>query len=173
MPRLDGREALRRLRQAGNWTPSFSSPRLVNLQSGHGLEEGADDYLNKPFDPLELVAASSVLRRAHLVVPPSPRHNVAEQRPTPGSPGSPAWLNGGTDPDAQGLRLLEYLMMHPMSSSAGTPAGCGLAGLCHRHRTVDTRMPNCAVLGDDPTSQYIETVPGQGYRFVGVVEAGS
>jgi DNA-binding winged helix-turn-helix (wHTH) protein len=39
-------------------------------------------------------------------------------------------------------------------------------------RTVDTRIAELRrVLGDDPAEPlYIETVPGQGYRFVGPVE---
>jgi DNA-binding winged helix-turn-helix (wHTH) protein len=42
-------------------------------------------------------------------------------------------------------------------------------------RTVDTRIAELRrILGDDPTQPcYIKTVPGQGYRFVGIVEAGS
>jgi CheY-like chemotaxis protein len=34
MPRLDGREVLRRLRQADNWTPSSCSPRSASPRSG-------------------------------------------------------------------------------------------------------------------------------------------
>jgi DNA-binding winged helix-turn-helix (wHTH) protein len=39
---------------------------------------------------------------------------------------------------------------------------------------VDTRVAEVRrVLGDDPAEpMYIETVPGQGYRFVGRVEVG-
>ncbi len=42
-------------------------------------------------------------------------------------------------------------------------------------RTVDTRIAELRrALGDSPTDpQYIETVTGQGYRFVGFVEAAS
>jgi len=41
-------------------------------------------------------------------------------------------------------------------------------------RTVDTRIAEIRpALDDDPSDPlYIETVPGQGYRFVGIVEAG-
>ena len=40
-------------------------------------------------------------------------------------------------------------------------------------RAVDTRIAELRrALDDDPTDpQYIETVPGQGYRFIGTVEA--
>src|SRR5437879_353763 len=57
MPKLDGREVLRRLRQADNWIPVILLTRVGNTaERTLGLQEGADDYLNKPYDPLELVA---------------------------------------------------------------------------------------------------------------------
>ena len=66
MPKLDGRETLRRLRQAGNWTPVILLTQVgESTERAMALEEGADDYLNKPFDPHELVARiRAVLRRA-------------------------------------------------------------------------------------------------------------
>jgi DNA-binding response OmpR family regulator len=57
MPRLDGRETLRQLRQANNWTPVILLTQVgESIERAMALEEGADDYLNKPFDPHELVA---------------------------------------------------------------------------------------------------------------------
>ena len=72
MPRLDGREALRRLRRAGNWTPVILLTQVgESAERAMALEEGADDYLNKPFDPIELVARiQAVLRRARPDRPP-------------------------------------------------------------------------------------------------------
>src|SRR5712692_11769000 len=52
MPVMDGREALRRLRQADNWTPVLLLTQVGEAgERAMALEEGADDYLNKPFDP--------------------------------------------------------------------------------------------------------------------------
>ena len=52
MPRLDGREVLRQLRQAGNWIPILLLTQVGEAgERAMALEEGADDYLNKPFDP--------------------------------------------------------------------------------------------------------------------------
>ena len=66
MPRLDGRAVLRQLRQQGDWTPVILLTQVGEaFERAMALEEGADDYLNKPFDPHELVARiRSVLRRA-------------------------------------------------------------------------------------------------------------
>jgi DNA-binding response OmpR family regulator len=57
MPGLDGREVLRRLRRAGSFTPVLLLTQVGDAgERAMALEEGADDYLNKPFDPHELVA---------------------------------------------------------------------------------------------------------------------
>ena len=59
MPVLDGREALRQLGRAGNWTPVILLTQVgESTERAMALEEGADDYLNKPFDPHELVTAT-------------------------------------------------------------------------------------------------------------------
>jgi len=64
LPRMDGFEALKRIRQ------SFDTPVLVLTTRGasedriFGLQSGADDYLPKPFKPEELLARMrSILRR--------------------------------------------------------------------------------------------------------------
>ena len=66
MPRMDGREVLRRLRRSNMWTPTILLTQVGEAsERALALEEGADDYLNKPFDPHELLARiRAVLRRA-------------------------------------------------------------------------------------------------------------
>lgn len=65
LPGLDGIEACRALRAAGDWTPIiFVTARDDEVDRIVGLELGADDYVTKPFSPRELVARlRSVLRR--------------------------------------------------------------------------------------------------------------
>jgi len=72
MPGMDGREVLRRLRQDGRWNPVLLLTQVgASMERAMALEEGADDYLNKPFDPHELVARMrAVLRRARRGLPP-------------------------------------------------------------------------------------------------------
>ena len=64
LPGIDGYELLRYLRSTG--TPVIFVTARTTLQDRvRGLNLGADDYLTKPFEPLELVArVESVLRRA-------------------------------------------------------------------------------------------------------------
>jgi DNA-binding response OmpR family regulator len=181
MPRLDGREVLRRLREAGNWTPVVLLTQVGEAsERAMALEEGADDYLNKPFDPHELVARiRSVLRRARPGLPPL----TAARRLTSGRLALDrlsrrAWLDGQElllTPKA--VALLEYLMTHPdelVSRERLLDAVWGWdypAGT----RAVDTRVAELRRgIGDDAARpRYIETAPGQGYRFVAAVEAAS
>ena len=178
MPKLCGREVLRRLRQAGDWTPVILLTQVgESTERAMALEEGADDYLNKPFDPHELVAriravlrrdrtgrrsltSSSQLASGDLRLERRSRRafmHAEELRLTP-----------------KAISLLEYMMTHPdellsrerlLDTVWGWdyPAGT---------RTVDTRIAELRrVLDDDPAHpRYIETVPGQGYRFTGDVE---
>jgi DNA-binding response OmpR family regulator len=179
MPVMDGREALRRLRRDDNWTPVILLTQVgESTERAMALEEGADDYLNKPFDPHELVARiRAVLRRAR---PGQPPLATAARLSSGGlvldRSARRAWLDGrelALTPKA--TALLEYMLTHPdelitrerlLDAVWGWdyPAGT---------RTVDTRVAELRrALGDDPAQpRFIETAPGQGYRFVAQVEA--
>ena len=178
MPRLDGREVLRQLRKNGNWTPIILLTQVGEAsERAMALEEGADDYLNKPFDPHELVARiRAVLRRARPGQPPlSAAARLACGRLTLDRASHRVWL----DEDELALTpksvmLLEYMMTHPDELvSAGAPAGCGLGlglpgGHARRGYAGRRAAPGAERRSGQP--RYIETIPGQGYRFVGKVE---
>lgn len=76
MPRMDGLTALRKMRAQ----PSLASTSIVLLTARgltedrvNGLEIGADDYVTKPFDVVELVArVKAVLRRTKTARDTSP-----------------------------------------------------------------------------------------------------
>ena len=65
MPKKNGLEVLRELREAGISTPVLILTAKAQLEDKIlGLDTGADDYLTKPFDAKELVArVKAVLRR--------------------------------------------------------------------------------------------------------------
>jgi DNA-binding response OmpR family regulator len=180
MPRVDGREVLRRLRSAGNWIPIILLTQVGEAsERAMALEEGADDYLNKPFDPHELVARiRAVIRRARPGRPPL----AAAERLTCGElildrRARRAFLGSGEitlTPKA--ITLLEYMMTHPDELVTRERLLDVVWGWDYPvgTRAVDTRIAELRrTLGDDPTEPvFIETVPGQGYRFVGTVESG-
>jgi DNA-binding response OmpR family regulator len=181
MPRVDGREALRRLRKSDNWTPVILLTQVGEAsERAMALEEGADDYLNKPFDPHELVARiRAVLRRAKPGRPPlTAAEKLVCEDLALDRRARRAWLKSvemTLTPKA--ITLLEYMMTHPdelvsrerlLDVVWGWDYPVGI-------RAVDTRVAELRrALHEDPAEpRFIETVPGQGYRFIGIVEAGT
>jgi DNA-binding response OmpR family regulator len=178
MPRMDGREVLRRLRDKGDWTPIILLTQVgESAERALALTEGADDYINKPFDPNELVARiKTVLRRAS---PGQPPLSVAERLRSGDlfvdRTKRRAYLNAveiHLSPKA--ILLLEYMVTHPDELLTRERLLDAVWGWDYPigTRTIDTRVAELRrVLGDDPNEpRYIETVPGQGYRFIGEVK---
>src|SRR5258706_4715395 len=68
LPKLDGLEVLRRLRQSAPTPVLMLTARGEETDRVVGLELGADDYLAKPFSMRELMArVRALLRRAELI----------------------------------------------------------------------------------------------------------
>jgi DNA-binding response OmpR family regulator len=180
MPRMDGREVLRRIRRENLWLPAILLTQVgESSERALALEEGADDYLNKPFDPHELLARiRAVLRRAR----PGERSLstswiLSALDLTLDRRARRASLKGEpVDLTPKALAVLEYLMTHPdecVSRKRLLEAVWGWeypAGT----RTVDTRMAELRrTIGDDPEKpRYIETVTAEGYRFIAPVKGG-
>jgi DNA-binding response OmpR family regulator len=178
MPKMDGRETLRQLRHSGNWLPILLLTQVgESSERAMALEEGADDYLNKPFDPHELVARiRAILRRAKPGQPPISMAWKLQSGPlTIDRRARRVYLHDNElflTPKA--LLLLEYLMTHPDELVTRDRLLDVVWGWDYPvgTRAVDTRIAELRrALKDDPGSpRFIETVPGQGYRFVGELE---
>ena len=172
LPRVDGRDVCRRLRDEGVRVPIVMLTALATEEDKiAGLELGADDYVVKPFSPRELVArVRAILRRA----PPADTggelrfegltidrrsHRVhvdgAEVLLTPRE-----WA------------LLDALASHPFRAFSRAQlvehAFAGEADV--QERTVDAHVMNLRRrIEPDPASpRRIVTVFGVGYRFEGV-----
>lgn len=180
MPGLDGRNVLRRLRQQELWVPVVLLTSVgASGERAMALEEGADDYLNKPFDPQELVARiRAVLRRS-----------VRGQRPLSAATvlttgalvldrvSRQAWLDARElvlTPKA--MLLLDYLLTHPgelLSRERLLEAVWGF-NMPVGTRAVDNRVAELRrVLGPRPGEpELIDTVQGQGYRLRAKVRSG-
>lgn len=64
MPNLDGIITTYKIRESNNVPILMLSAKSEDIDKIHGLQVGADDYLTKPFSPLELLArVKSMLRR--------------------------------------------------------------------------------------------------------------
>ena len=83
MPRIDGFEVAQRLRknpQTANTSIIMLTAKALSADKVTGLQSGADDYIIKPFDPIELLArVKGTLRRAK---------EMRNLSPLPGLPGN-------------------------------------------------------------------------------------
>jgi DNA-binding response OmpR family regulator len=179
MPKMDGREALRRLRRMDNWTPIILLTQVGEaVERAMALEEGADDYLNKPFDPHELVARiRAVLRRSRPGRPPLSAswklscHSLTLDRRSR----RVYFEDKELELTPKALALLEFLMTHPDELVTRDRLLDAVWGWDYPvgTRAVDTRIAELRrALDDDATHpRFIETIPGQGYRFAADVES--
>ena len=179
MPRLDGRELVRRVRSGGTWTPIILLTQVdAPYERVSALDDGADDYLSKPFDPAELASRiRAVLRRSRGTRQPL----TAATRLVSGDlvlyrPARRVELRGrelSLTPKA--VTLLDYLMSHPGELHTRDALLSALWGIdfASSTRAVDHRIREIRrALGDDASEPvYIETVPSVGYRFRAQVHA--
>jgi DNA-binding response OmpR family regulator len=182
MPRINGREVLRRLRAQNDWTPVILLTHVgTPAERAMSLQEGADDYLNKPFEPMELIArVQAVLRRAkgHSQQPLSSQRRLESGELRLDRQTRQATFK--TQPltlTARGFSVLEYLMLHPGDI---IPRERLLDEVWGWSNAVETRAVDIRVaevrkaLDDDPAHpRYIQTVIGEGYCFVGEVAGGA
>ena len=182
LPELDGRAVIRAVRrdEAAGGTPILVlSARGTTVDRIAGLEDGADDYLPKPFSPAELVVrVKAILRRAA----PGPSSEPATR--TVGDRSGPITHNGLTlDPDRHevsidgrpiGLTHVEFRILQTLLAADGRvltrdqllDAVWGEDQAEVLDRTVDVHIRRLRdKLGDDPDApRWVATVRGSGYR---------
>lgn len=96
MPRLDGVRATMKIRETHNIPIVMLSAKGEDNDKILGLNIGADDYITKPFNPMELIArVRSQLRRYHNFGTSSP---AAEESAT-------KYVNGGLELDDGAKRV--------------------------------------------------------------------
>ena len=116
MPKMDGFETLKELRSFSSVPVIILSAKGADVDKIKGLDLGADDYLQKPFNPDELVARIEALRR---------RLQPAERRrtPEPLSVGDLTIDFGGQCVVLRGkqehLTRIEWLLLSELARNAG------------------------------------------------------
>jgi DNA-binding response OmpR family regulator len=178
LPELDGLALLRIVREDSDLPVLMLSARGSAADRVYGINEGADDYLAKPFSPAELVArVKSILRRSSAAGrQPSPhdgrlvfgdvvidldRHEVMQSdRPVPLTAAEFRLLSALVRAD--GRVLTRELLLDALYGAAPGEA---------LDRTIDVHIGRLREkLGDDAERpRYIATVRGAGYRVVGPV----
>jgi two-component system response regulator ChvI len=176
MPRMDGLELLRRLRQNGDLPVIFLTSKDEEIDELMGLNAGADDYIRKPFSQrLLLERVKAVLRRAEHVKGPA----------TNGEPKQEALVRGklSLDPqrhectwDGKAVRLTvtEFLILQALAQRPGfVKSRDSLMDAAYDDqvyvddRTIDSHIKRLRkkFKAADDTFDAIETLYGVGYRY--------
>lgn len=165
LPGIDGFEVCRRLRELGRVPVIMLTARSDEANRVTGLELGADDYVVKPFSPVEVVArVKAVMRR--VAAQPDP-HRLLRAGPVELEPASRRASVDGREVDLTRLEfdLLVELASHPrvvytrerlLEKVWGYQSAVG-------GKTVDVHVANLRrKLGDDIG---IVAVRGVGYKL--------
>lgn len=177
MPHVDGREFVRRIRARQLWLPIILLTQVgESWERSAALDEGADDYLNKPFDPHELISRiRAVLRRsARGAGSLRSARRLRALDVTIDRTARRVW-RGDTEValTPKAFTLLEYLMLHPQEVHSRERLLSALWGFdfASSSRAVDHRIAELRrVLGDTTAEpRLIETAQSMGYLFVATV----
>ncbi|MDM7849584.1 response regulator transcription factor [Pseudochrobactrum kiredjianiae] len=176
MPRMDGMELLRRLRQKSDLPVIFLTSKDDEIDELFGLKMGADDFITKPFSQRLLVErVKAVLRR------------VAAREGAIKNPGQPtkSLQRGQLEMDQERhtctwkgepvtLTVTEFLILHSLAQRPGVvKSRDALMDAAYDEqvyvddRTIDSHIKRLRkkfkVVDDD--FEMIETLYGVGYRF--------
>jgi two-component system, OmpR family, response regulator ChvI len=175
MPRMDGMETLRRLRQNSDLPVIFLTSKEEEMDERFGLKMGADDFIRKPFSHRLLVervkvvlrrttskdgapakdASSNILERGELRIDPE-RHTCT-------------WKNAPVT-----LTVTEFLILQALASRPGVvKSRNALMDAAYDEdvyvddRTIDSHIKRLRrkFKAHDVEFDMVETLYGIGYRF--------
>lgn len=177
MPKMDGLELLRRLREKSQIPVIFLTSKDDELDEAIGLAMGADDYIAKPFSQRLLIARiRAILRRADYARPSS--EAASEPVPEPIRRGrlnmDPARHKVEWDGKPVTLTVTEFMILEALAQRPGVVKS--------RNQLMDTAYQDDIYVDDrtidshikrlrrkfrevDPTFDSIETLYGAGYKF--------
>lgn len=170
LPHRSGLDVCRDVRSAGLATPILLlTARDQTIDKVLGLKLGADDYVTKPFDTMELMARVEALLRRRLPVRASQSvHQLGPIRMD--VRGTEVTRDGKPVPlSAREFQLLRHFMEHPGATLSRSELLHEVWGYEDGTftRTVDVHIASLRQkLEKDPKRpEMIVTVPGMGYKF--------
>lgn len=177
MPKLDGLELLRRLREKSAMPVIFLTSKDEELDEALGLAMGADDYITKPFSQRLLIARTkAILRRTQLMAnaPTDDDSNEPEPLQRGKLQMDPARHLVQWDGNSVTLTVTEFLILEALATRPGV--------VRTRDQLMDTAYTDDVYVDDrtidshikrlrrkfrevDPEFSAIDTLYGAGYRF--------
>jgi two-component system response regulator ChvI len=178
MPRMDGMELLRRLREKTGFPVIFLTSKDDELDEALGLAMGADDYIAKPFSQRLLIARiRAILRRSEARATPSmgtdgeaPAERIVRGR-LEMDPARHRVTWGGHDVT---LTVTEFMVLEALAHRPGfVKSRDQLMDAAYTDdvyvddRTIDSHIKRLRrkFRQTDPDFKAIETLYGVGYRF--------
>ncbi|MFC3442186.1 response regulator [Sphingobium rhizovicinum] len=176
MPRMDGLELLRRLREKSQMPVIFLTSKADELDEALGLAMGADDYISKPFSQRLLIARiRAILRRAE----------VSKMPETPDEPAAEPIVRGRLEMDPARhrvkwngqdvtLTVTEFLILETLAARPGVVKNRNqLMDAAYQDdvyvddRTIDSHIKRLRRKFREVDSDFdaIDTLYGAGYRF--------
>lgn len=166
MPGEDGMALTKGLKKQGLQTPILMLTALGEVESRiSGFQAGADDYLPKPFEPMELLLRINAILRRVTAKPPDKNAPIHFGRWT-------LDLDRGELVDGEErapLTSVEHTLLKALASKIGEVVSREeLAELCQMNsseRTIDVQITRLRkkVEEDPKLPKYIQTVRGKGY----------
>jgi two-component system response regulator ChvI len=175
MPRMDGMEMLRRLREKSDLPVIFLTSKDTEIDEALGLAMGADDYIGKPFSQRLLIERiRAVLRRtAHREEEEEAGREVKPMVRGPLEMDPERHRVRWRTADVQ-LTVTEFLILDALAQRPGVvKTRDQLMDVAYAHdsyvddRTIDSHIKRLRkkFRSVDPEFQAIDTLYGVGYRF--------
>ena len=178
MPKMDGMELLRRLREKLDLPIIFLTSKDEELDEALGLALGADDYVTKPFSQRLLIARiRAILRRAEARAAPVEEGGPEADTPQIGrgrlsmDPARHRVAWSGRDVT---LTVTEFMILEALAQRPGVVKSRNqLMDVAYQDdiyvddRTIDSHIKRLRrkFRAADPDFHAIETLYGVGYRF--------
>ena len=178
MPRMDGMELLRRLRESSTLPVIFLTSKDDEQDEAAGLAMGADDYIAKPFSQKLLIARiRAILRRSAPLAPAGEDEDAGEpagQLVRGRLAMDPARHQVQWDGRPVSLTVTEFLILEALAARPGV--------IKSRNQLMDAAYPDDVFVDDrtvdshikrmrrkfrsvDPGFEAIDTLYGAGYSF--------
>jgi two-component system response regulator ChvI len=175
MPRMDGMELLRRLRQRTDMPVIFLTSKEDEIEELLGLKLGADDFIRKPFSPRLLIErVKAVLRRAlwkHGSTPVVATNCTIQRGKLVMDPDRHVCTWDGRPVT---LTVTEFLILQALTQRPGVVKSRDVLldaayddQMYLHERTIDSHVKRMRVKFKqvDDSFEAIETLYGVGYRF--------